>query len=99
MLEYLLLEPTLAPHGALLPRCVPPFARRDLERVRPTGSERLGRLVAELSFLELSELDREQIGPLLDRILRGIDRVATEIGSIYFTTRVLVPGPYAQAQQ
>lgn len=59
----------------------------------------LARLAAELSFLEGFELHGGQLASLLDRVLREIDRAGSEIAAQYFTTRVIVPGPYAQAQQ
>jgi uncharacterized alpha-E superfamily protein len=59
----------------------------------------LGRLAAELSFLDVSELRDGQFEPLLARVLRDIDGAGSEVATAYFTTRVIVPGPYAQAQQ
>ncbi len=59
----------------------------------------IGRLVSELSFLDPAELQRDELAALLTRTLRGIDDASAQIASTFFTTRVLVPGAYAQAQQ
>jgi uncharacterized alpha-E superfamily protein len=58
----------------------------------------IGRLVAELEYTELRELD-ETIAILLERVMQGLTDAAYEIASGYFTTRSIPPGPYAQQQQ
>jgi uncharacterized alpha-E superfamily protein len=97
-LEYVLLERN-SPRTVLfcLDTCL-----RSLSAIS-SGSDpparALGRLSAELSFLDVAELHGDQFGPALDRTLREINRAASEIAAAYFTTRLIVPGPYAQAQQ
>jgi uncharacterized alpha-E superfamily protein len=66
------------------------------DAVRPERA--IGRLVAELEYAELRELD-ETTTVLLDRVLQGITDAAHEIATGYFTTRSIPPGPYAQQQQ
>jgi uncharacterized alpha-E superfamily protein len=58
----------------------------------------IGRVFAALSFAELPALDSETTD-LLRRVRQGIDDAAAEIADAYFTTRVILPGPYAQQQQ
>jgi uncharacterized alpha-E superfamily protein len=98
VVEYLLLDPR-CPRTVLF--CVD-ASLQCLQRI-PGTSDRaqrvVGRLVSELSFLDLSELHRLRLAPLLARVLRGIEHAGDEIADTYFTTRVLVPGAYAQAQQ
>jgi uncharacterized alpha-E superfamily protein len=98
VLEYLLLD-RAGPRTVLfcLDACL-----RSLEKIAGTSDrpERaIGRLTSELSFLELSDLHGVQLAPLLERVLRGVADAGDEIASTFFTTRVLVPGAYAQAQQ
>jgi uncharacterized alpha-E superfamily protein len=98
VLEYLLLDRD-CPRTVLfcLDACL-----RSLEKIAGTSDrpERaIGRLTSELSFVEISELHGAQLDALLDRVLRGIANAGDEIASTFFTTRVLVPGAYAQAQQ
>jgi uncharacterized alpha-E superfamily protein len=91
-IDYLLLD-RRAPRSVLfcLERCL-----AAIRSISGTSSERperaIGRIVAELSFAD--GVDRE----LLDRVLRGTDEAAVEIAGAYFTTRVILPGPYAQQQ-
>lgn len=66
------------------------------EGVRPERA--IGRTFAELSFTDLHALD-PSTDELLARVGRGISEAADEIAASYFTTRVIPPGPYAQAQQ
>jgi uncharacterized alpha-E superfamily protein len=67
------------------------------------GSDRparaVGRIASELSFVDVPSLHGSSTAPLLERLLRGIDHAGGEIASAYFTTRMILPGPYAQAQQ
>jgi uncharacterized alpha-E superfamily protein len=94
VLEYLLLD-------RQVPRSVLFCLERCLGAIRSIspGSERperaIGRIVAELSFADVG-LD---VGGVLQRVLRSIDEAAAEIAAAYFTTRVILPGPYAQQQQ
>ena len=59
----------------------------------------VGRVVAELTFTDLLERDREAIDALVGRALRGIGEAGVEIATAYFTTRVIVPGPFTHQQQ
>jgi uncharacterized alpha-E superfamily protein len=98
VLEYTLLERT-SPRTVLfcLDACLHSLASISSDPDPPARA--LGRLAAELSFLDTQELDGDQVAALLDRVLGGIDHAGNEIASAYFTTRVIVPGPYAEAQQ
>ena len=98
VLEFLLLD-RACPRAVLF--ClepVPALARHDRgDADRPERA--IGRLTSELSFAELAELLGGRLAPLLGRVLAGIDDAGREIASSFFSTRVLVPGAYAQAQQ
>jgi uncharacterized alpha-E superfamily protein len=59
----------------------------------------VGRLAAELTFADLAHLDVVSLGALLSRVLQGLAEAAAEIADAYFTTRVILPGPYALQQQ
>ncbi|MSY59874.1 MAG: hypothetical protein F2663_05470 [Actinobacteria bacterium] len=59
----------------------------------------IGRLASELSFLDTSSLSGEGARGLLHRVLGAIADASSEIENTYFTTRVIVAGAYAQAQQ
>jgi uncharacterized alpha-E superfamily protein len=98
VLEYVLLDRN-SPRTVLfcLQACLSSLASISGGSELPTRA--LGRLAAELSFLDGAELYGEQFGPLLVRVQRDISRAGNEIAGAYFTTRVIVPGPYAQAQQ
>jgi uncharacterized alpha-E superfamily protein len=98
VLEYLLLD-RACPRTVLhcLDACL-----RSLRAIsgRTDGPGRaVGRITSELAFVEVSELHGPPLAPLLDRALAGIHAAGDEIASTYFTTRVIVPGAYAQAQQ
>ena len=98
VLEYLLLDQA-CPRTVLF--CLE-ACQRSLQAIA-AGSDRparaVGRLVSELAFFEVSELHGERLAVLLDRVLRGIAEAGDEIASTFFTSRALVPGAYAQAQQ
>jgi uncharacterized alpha-E superfamily protein len=59
----------------------------------------IGRVSSELAFTDLSGVDVVSAGALLTRVLQGTDEAGTEIAAAYFTTRVVVPGPFAHVQQ
>jgi uncharacterized alpha-E superfamily protein len=59
----------------------------------------IGRMSAELAFADLSEPDVASIGALLERVLRSTDEAGEEISTAYFTTHVVLAGPYAYQQQ
>lgn len=92
--EYLLLD-RQAPRSVLfcLERCLGAIRSISEPTVRPERA--IGRVVAELSFAEVGY----DVEALLQRVLRAIDEAAAEIAAAYFTTRVVLPGPYAQQQQ
>ena len=97
VLEYLLLD-RACPRTVLF--CLD-ACRRSLETISGTSDrpERaVGRLTSELSFLEVSELQGGRLEPLLERLLRGIAAAGGDVAETFFTTRVLVPGAYAQAE-
>jgi uncharacterized alpha-E superfamily protein len=98
VLEYLLLDRS-CPRTVLfcLDACLASLAAISGASDRPERA--LGRLAAELSFLDVAELGGAHLEPLLGRILSGIGAAGNELAEAYFTTRAFVPGPYAQAQQ
>jgi uncharacterized alpha-E superfamily protein len=87
------------------PRAVLFCLERSLDAIRAiSGSsdrpERaIGRASAALTFVDLAELDVDSIRALLGRVLKGANAAASEIAAAYFTTRVVLAGPYAQQQQ
>ncbi|MDX6470240.1 MAG: hypothetical protein QOF75_2043, partial [Gaiellaceae bacterium] len=98
VVEFLLLE-------RRFPRAILFCLERCLEAIRSISGgvelpERaIGRLAAELAFADLTDLDIVSVGALLTRVLRGLNDAAIEIADAYFTTRVILPGPYAASQQ
>jgi len=98
VVEYLLLD-------ARFPRSVLFCVERCLRAVQEISgsSQRLeraiGRIVAELSYAEVAELELASTEPLLRGALRSVDEAGVEVAAAYFVTRVILPGPYAQAQQ
>jgi uncharacterized alpha-E superfamily protein len=94
VVAYLLLD-RQAPRAVLfcLERCLAAIRSISANAERPERA--IGRIVAELSFTDVGY----DVAALLTRVLRGIDETAAEIASAYFTTRVILPGPYAQQQQ
>jgi uncharacterized alpha-E superfamily protein len=98
VLEYLLLDRS-CPRSVLfcLDACLRSLGAIAGASDRPERT--IGRVTSELAFVELSELHGRRLAPLLDRVLAGIDGAGREIAATFFSTRVLVPGAYAQAQQ
>lgn len=98
VLEYLLLD-QYSPRTVLfcLRACL--HSLDSISRDSEQPARALGRLAAELSFLDGGDLHGGQLGPLLDRVQREIDRAGKEIAAAYFTTRVIVPGSYSHSQQ
>jgi len=80
-------------------------AERCLEAIRfVSGNSQkpersLGMLVARLAFADVPQLEPPSLAALLDEVLAGLNAVGSELGSAYFATRVVLPGPYAQQQQ
>ena len=67
---------------------------------RQEGPERaLGRLVAELQYLDVAEVLGEGMRPFLDGLLRRLNAVHVEITRTYFNTQVILPDPRPQQQQ
>jgi uncharacterized alpha-E superfamily protein len=98
VVEFLLLE-------RRFPRAILFCLERCLEAIRSISGgvelpERaIGRLAAELAFADLTDLDIVSVGEMLTRVLQGLNDAAIEIADAYFTTRVILPGPYAASQQ
>jgi uncharacterized alpha-E superfamily protein len=92
--QYLLLD-TQAPRAVLfcLERCLAAIRSIAGGTTRPERS--IGRVVAELSFADVSL----ELAELVESVRRGIHATADEIAAAFFTTRVIVPGPFAQQQQ
>jgi uncharacterized alpha-E superfamily protein len=92
--RYLLLD-RRGPRTVLfcLERCLDSIRAISGDAERPERA--IGRIVAELSFADLSQ----DVAELPARVLLATDEAAGEIAAAYFTTRVIVPGPYAQQQQ
>ncbi|MFI5183965.1 MAG: alpha-E domain-containing protein [Vicinamibacteria bacterium] len=104
--EFLLLSRDF-PRAVLfcLNRC-----RRALELVgsgpdAPVGARQdaparaLGRLVAELQYLDVEEVLGDGLRPYLDGLLRRINAVHNEMTHTYFNTQVILPDPRPQQQQ
>jgi uncharacterized alpha-E superfamily protein len=79
------------------------------ERAGPAGprSDRprqlLGRLCADLEYLDLQEVMGDSMQPFLDGLLRRVHAVGDELARAYFSTRILLPrgrdGSQEQEQQ
>jgi uncharacterized alpha-E superfamily protein len=68
--------------------------------VRQEGPARaLGRLVAELQYLDVEEVLGDGMRPYLDSLLRRINGVHNEVTRTYFNTQVILPDPRPQQQQ
>jgi uncharacterized alpha-E superfamily protein len=93
-IQFLLLDRD-APRAVLfcLERCLSAIRSISGSSTRPERA--IGRIVAELSFADVSF----GLKALLDNAQRGIGETADELASAYFTTRLILPGPYAQQQQ
>jgi uncharacterized alpha-E superfamily protein len=98
VLEYLLLDRG-SPRTVLfcLDACLGSLERIAGPSDRPERA--IGRLTAELAFLDAAELHGPRLRTQLDRSLEGIASAGDEIASTFFTTRALVPGAFAHAQQ
>jgi uncharacterized alpha-E superfamily protein len=59
----------------------------------------IGRLCAELAFYDVPAVPGAALRPFLESLPRRIAAVAEEIAAAFFTTRVIVPGAFAQAEQ
>lgn len=74
-------------------------AIRVISGAEPRPERAIGRVVSELAFADVVDRSVEEIERLLRRALAGIRDGSGEIANAYFTTRVILPGPYAQQQQ
>jgi uncharacterized alpha-E superfamily protein len=70
-------------------------------RVQPmTNSHRsLGRLVAELEYLDVMEVLGERLHSYLDQLTFRINRAAEDIARLYFSTQVILPELHPQQAQ
>jgi uncharacterized alpha-E superfamily protein len=59
----------------------------------------IGRLCAELDFYDVPAVPGEALRPFLETLPRRIAAAADEIAAEFFTTRVIVPGAFARAEQ
>jgi uncharacterized alpha-E superfamily protein len=63
----------------------------------------LGRLCAEMEYLDISEVLGERMDPYLNQLLIRLNQAGDEIARTYFNTQVILPGPKSyqavQAQQ
>ena len=63
----------------------------------------MGRLRADLDYLDVPEVLHAGLSPLLDDTLRRVHQVGNEVTKTYFNTRVILPTPraakFAQQQQ
>jgi uncharacterized alpha-E superfamily protein len=98
VIQYVLLDHS-APRAVLfcLNRCLGAIRAITSDGIRPERA--VGRVVAELSFAEIADQDFAGTSALVTRVLHGISDAGLEIAGAYFTTRVIIPGPYTQQQQ
>ena len=98
MIQYVLLDHS-APRAVLfcLNRCLGAIRAITLGRAAARARRRQGRRGAVLR----RDLDDDPRAPRLwsTRVLHGINDAGLEIAGAYFTTRVIIPGPYTQQQQ
>jgi uncharacterized alpha-E superfamily protein len=59
----------------------------------------IGRLCAELAFYDVPAVPGEALRTLLGALPHRITEAAGEIAATFFTTRVIVPGAFARAEQ
>jgi uncharacterized alpha-E superfamily protein len=101
--EYLLLNPQF-PRAVLfcleriaraLWAVAPPAVRAD-EKLDPPA-RLVGRLRADLDYLDVPEVLHSGLSPLLEDLLRRVHQVGNEVTRTYFNTRVILPTPRASA--
>lgn len=105
--EYLLLNPHF-PRAVLFCleriaralRAVAPASVRADEKLDPPA-RLVGRLGADLAYLDVADVLDQGLSPLLEDLLRRVHQVGNEVTKTYFNTRVILPTPKAavQAQQ
>ncbi len=59
----------------------------------------MGRICAELEYLEISEVLDQNMHPFLDQLLLKINHAGSEIMQTYFNTQVILPVKYPQQAQ
>jgi uncharacterized alpha-E superfamily protein len=99
--EYLLLD-TSFPRAVLFCldqmaatlAAVAPLVARGAKSNDPPG-RLLGRLRADLAYLDVNEVLGDGLQPFLDSLLRRIYQVGDEVTRTYFNTRVILPTPRA----
>ena len=98
VVEYVLLDRS-APRAVLfcLDRCLGAIRAISPDGLRPERA--VGRVVAELSFADVADRDPVTVGSLVSRVRQGIGDAGLELAAAYFTTRVIIPGPYSLLQQ
>ena len=64
-----------------------------------SSNRTLGRMCAELQYLDIQDVLGEKMHPLLLKLLRWMNLVGDEATHTYFNTQVILPGPRSQQQQ
>jgi uncharacterized alpha-E superfamily protein len=65
-----------------------------------TNPQRLvGRLCAELTYLDIQEVLGEQMDPYLNQLIKRLNTIDEEISRAYFNTQVVLPGLRPQQAQ
>jgi uncharacterized alpha-E superfamily protein len=59
----------------------------------------LGRMCAELQYLDIQDVLGDRMHPFLNQLLRWMNIVGDEITRTYFNTQVILPSPRSQQQQ
>jgi uncharacterized alpha-E superfamily protein len=62
-------------------------------------SRTLGRMCAELQYLDIQDALGDRMHPFLNQLLRWMNIVGDEITRTYFNTQVILPSPRSQQQQ
>jgi uncharacterized alpha-E superfamily protein len=57
----------------------------------------VGRLRADLDYLDVPEVLHSGLSPLLEDLLRRVHQVGNEVTKTYFNTRVILPQPRASS--
>lgn len=64
-----------------------------------TPQRQLGRICAELDYLDISEVLDQNMHPYLEQLLLRLNQVGNEITRTYFNTQVILPASYPPRQQ
>jgi uncharacterized alpha-E superfamily protein len=104
VVDYLLLDRSF-------PRAVLFCINRSLQAIDKLGSDNaltlksehprrtLGRLSADLEYLDIHELLGEGMDPYLDKLLYRLNAIGDDVARAYFNTRVILPDSRPQYQQ